>query len=100
MGENYTSPLAERMISKMNSDTCECAPKPAGVCSLTQQLSNDLVEILAMCGRIDLLLNGPKLEDNSITEGPNSIKEHLALNLCYTVDIKEKLYRILEALDG
>lgn len=100
MKEHYMTPMAKAMIDTINSDAYECVPKPAGVCSLTQQLSNDLAEILAMCGRIDLLINGPKPEDNSKREGPGSIKEHLAFNLTYTADIKEKLYRILEALDG
>jgi hypothetical protein len=99
MGENYTTPLAERMVSKMNSDICECAPKPVGVCSLTQQLNNDIIEILAMCKQIDLLINGPKPEDNSKKEGPSCLKEHMALNLSYTASIKEELFRILHGLE-
>ena len=79
---------------------CEAAPKPVGVCSLTQQLGNDLIEILAMCGRVDLMINGPRPEDNSKREGPGCLKEHLAFSLSYTADIKERLYRILEALNG
>ena len=80
--------------------TCEAPVKPVGVRSLTQQLQNDLMEISEMCRRIDLLINGSEPEDNRKKEGPSGLKEHLALNLQFTAEIKQLLYKILEALDG
>jgi hypothetical protein len=92
--------MGELNYKNYESQSCSMPDKSTGVCTLIQQLNNDLVEILAMCGRVDLMINGPRPEDNGKKEGPSCLKEHLALNLGYAADIKEKLYRILEALDG
>lgn len=95
MGELHYRNYDEQSLSE-----APVKQKQVGVCVLTQQLTNNLLEILAMCERANIIINGPRPEDNSKREGPNSIREHLALNICYTEDIHEKLCRILEALDG
>ena len=92
--------MGELHYKNYDNQACVTPDKLAGVCSLIQQLNNDIVEILAMCGRVDLMINGHRPEDNSKREEPGCLKEHLAYNLQCTSEIKQQFYRILEALDG
>lgn len=81
-------------------EACSEAPRKVGICTLEQQLTNELMEIAAMCDRVRLMLDGPRPEDNTNMEGPGCLREHVTYNLVVTREIRERLYRILEALDG